>query len=142
MILVGDLWWASWDITSQARWGQSLSIWGESFNSQKICMGLDFQSEGWEITFNLQQILHITVPSLFSLCWSYHQEQVVLSTGRCSFLPYRKLRTGKRNFQSSWAILLSCYQLIFQEFQVTVDSNNRYTLLKAVVLEHNCILGL
>lgn len=142
MILVGDLWWASWDITSQARWGQSLSIWGESFNSQKICMGLDFQSEGWEITFNLQQILHITVPSLFSLCWSYHQEQVVLSTGGASVLPYRKLRTGKRNFQSSRAILLSCCQLIFQEFQVTVDSNNRYTVLKAVFLEHNCILGL
>lgn len=142
MILVGDLWWASWDITSQARWGQSLSIWGESFNSQKICMGLDFQSEGWEITFNLQQILCITVPSLFSLYWSYHQEQVVLSTGGYSVLPYCKLRTGKRNFQSSRAILLPCYHLIFQEFQGTVDSNKRYTVLKAVVLEHNCILGL
>ena len=142
MILVGDLWWASWGIRSQARRGQSLSIWGESFNSQKICMGLDFQSEGWEITFNLQQILHITVPSLFSLCWSYHQEQVILSTGGYSVLPYRKLRTGKRNFQNSRAILLPCYQLIFQEFQVTVDSNKRYTVLKAVVLEHNCLLGL
>ena len=95
-------------------------------------MGLDFQSEGWEITFNLQQFLCTTVPSLFSLCESYHQEQVVLSTGGYSVLPHRKLRTGKRNFQSSRAILLPCYQLIFQEFQV----------LKAVVLEHNCILGL